>query len=295
MVVEKIFEIYDFEYERKGRLKGLRWDISEMKKASFRQRCQVNNSFYRVFNPDFNLTKQFFSEVKFRTSGERNLIIEVVGQTGSGKSFVSVSLALNVMGKPLVVEDICFTSDDLLKRAMEIGKSHVLIQDEQINQLGAGSQRESYERQTLEDTTRKFGLSIIFCSPTTRDHSTAHYVLEVICINKRKRLTKVGIISDNQYLGYFVIKVLSCRHKLWVAYEFKKDAFIKSILNRSTQRLSIDDMSRALASHKMFKFARTKEQRKVVCVKVFPTLATQEINMVVENLGLLEAMGGDVV
>lgn len=289
------FEIYDFEFDKKSKVKVLRWDVSTMMREKFRQKAQHNSSFLRVFNPSFNLTKPFFKEVKWRTSGERNLIMEVTGVTGSGKSNISLALGLNVMGKPMVVDDIAFTTDDLLKRAMDVGKSHVLLQDEQINQLGAGSQRESYERQTLEDTTRKFGLSIIFCSPTTKQHSTAHYNLEVICRNSKKRISKVAILSDDgNYLGYFVIKVLPEKHKLWKAYNNKKDEFIKGILNRSTQRLSIDDMSKALYKHKMFKYAKTKEQRKVVCVKVFPTLATQEINMVVENLSLLEAIGGEL-
>jgi len=288
------FDIFSFEYDQKSRKKSLRWDVSEMMRTRFHQECQRNTSFYKVFNPQFNLTKPFFKEVKFRTSGERNLIIEVTGATGSGKSIVSLSMALNVMGKPVVVDDICFTTDDLLKRAMEIGQSHALIQDEQINQLGVGSQREQYERQTLEDTTRKFGLSILFCSPTTREHTTAHYNLKIICRNNRKRLTKVAILAENgSYMGYFVIKVLGSKNKLWVAYEEKKDAFIKEILSRSTKRLSIDDMSEALSKNKLFVYAKTRQEMKIVCTKMFPTLTGEEISMVVDNLRMLERMKGE--
>lgn len=209
----------------------------------------------------------------------------------SGKSCVALTLAVDWMNKPIIVDDICFTTDELLKRAMTIGRNHTLIQDEQINQLGAGSQREQYERQTLEDTTRKFGLNILFCSPTTRDHTTAHYNLEIICINKKKRLTKIAIIgSGSNYMGYFVIKVLPESNKLWKAYNSKKDAFIKDILSRSTQRLSLDDMSEAVKKHRMFPFARTSSEMKIIAMKVFPTLTIQEIGMIVDNIRMLDRM-----
>lgn len=210
--------------------------------------------------------------------------MEITGQTGSGKSIVSITIAVEIMNKPINIKDICFTTDELLSRAMEVGQSHVLLQDEQINQLGSGSQREQYERQTLEDTTRKFGLSIIFCSPTTREHTTAHYNLEVICINKRKRLSKVAIIgSGMNYLGYFVIKVLPEKNKLWKEYNKQKDEFIKTILNRSTQRLSLDEMSASLEKSKLYKHAKNKEELKIVATKLYPTLTIGEIGMLVNN------------
>lgn len=283
------YDIFSFEYDKKSKKKVMKWDISTMMKTKFKQRGENNPSFYRVFDPEYNLTKPFFKDLAFRTTGERNVIIEITGGTGSGKSLVSITIAVKVMKKPITIDDICFTIDQLLDRSKNIGKSHVMLQDEQINMLGAGSNREQYEKQTLEDTTRKFGLSIIFCSPTTREHTTAHYNLEIICRNNKKRITKVAIIGDKgQYIGYFVIKVLGVNNKLWKAYEVKKDEFIEGVLNRSTARLSLNDMSKALIDDPQFYKAKTRNLKKVLAVKMFPTLTIYEIEMIVDNINFLD-------
>lgn len=207
----------------------------------------------------------------------------------SGKSIVSMSIAVKWMSKVLVVDDICFTTEAILQRAKVIGKNHVLIRDEQTQGFGVGSDREEEERKSLEATTRKFGLNIIFCSPDSRDHSSAHYNLEIICINRQKRLTKVAIKGDDgNYIGYFVIEVLPESNKLWKAYNKRKDVFIKSVLARSTHRLSIGDMSVALKKHGDFRFAFTNEEKKIVATELFPNLTIMEISMVVSNLKILE-------
>jgi len=289
---EDNFEVFAFEFEKSKVYEGLRWDITAMQKEKFREKAMRNATFLRVFNPKCNLTLPMKDEFRYRTHGERNIIVEITGATGLGKSLVAVTIAVDYMSKPIVIDDIAFTTDELLNRSMQIGKNHTLIQDEQINQLGVGSQREDYERQSLEDTTRKFGLNIIFCSPTTRNHSTAHYQLEIICRNDKRRLTKVAILTgDGNYLGYFIIKVLKEDNPLWVAYSKRKDEFIKTIIGRNTKRLSLDEMSLSLKEHKQFPFAKTREQKKVVASKLFPTLTMQEITMLVENLQMLEQMG----
>jgi len=94
-------------------------------------------------------------------------------------------------------------------------------------------------------------------------------------------------------MGYFVIKVIGAKNKLWVAYEKKKDCFIKEILSRSTKRLSIDDMSMALSKNKLFAYAKTRQEMKIVGTKMFPTLTGEEISMVVDNLRMLERMKGE--
>ena len=286
-----IDDIESFEYKKIKKSDGLSWDITPLMIEKFKQKMKVNPSFINVFMPDRNLTKPFKYEVKFRTTGERNIIMEIIGQTGSGKSIVAITISLNIMNKPIIADDIAFTTDELLKRSMAIGKNHTLIQDEQINQLGIGSQRESFEQQTLEDTTRKFGLNIIFYSPTSRNHSTAHYQLEVICINKKKRITKLGLMSDGQqYLGYIILKVVPESNKLWKEYNKRKDEFIKTILNRQTKRLSVDEMSLELKKHKQYKYCKKKGDYVVVASKMFPTLTTQELSMIVDNLILLNRM-----
>ncbi len=284
------YEILSFEYDVKGKHeKGLRWDISEMMSLKFQQKTMYDPSFYNVFNSKKNMTRAIKKDIRYRSTGERNVIIEITGKTGSGKSLVSITIASSWMNKILVVDDICFTTESILERSGVIGKNHVLIRDEQTQGFGVGSDREEEERKSLEATTRKFGLNLIFCSPDSRDHSTAHYNLEIICINKKKRMTKVAIKGDDgRYIGYFVIEVLPEKDKLWKAYNKRKDLFIKSILARNTQRLSIRDMSESLKKHQDFKFAYTNEEKKIVATELFPNLTIQEINMVVSNLKILQ-------
>lgn len=283
-----IDEIFSFEYDRTDH-KGDKWDVSEMMKLRFRQKALINPSFFRVFNEHFNMTKPIRKEFHYRSTGERNITAEITGATGIGKSLVSITIAVDWMNKVLVVEDIVFTTEAILTRAMEIGKNHTLIRDEQTEGFGIGSNREEEERKTLEATTRKFGLNIIFNSPDTKDHSTAHYNLEVICINRKKRMTKVAIIGyQGQYLGYFSIKVLPDNNKLWIAYNKRKDEFIKSVIGRSTARLSLDDMSKALHDHKHYRYTTTKEEKKILCMKLYPTLTIGELSMIVDNLKLMD-------
>lgn len=80
---ETIWAILPFEYKKKGRVAdGLKWDLSPMMLEKYRQKAQSNPSFYRVFDSAYNLTNKFKAEIKYRTTGERNIIIEVTGQTG---------------------------------------------------------------------------------------------------------------------------------------------------------------------------------------------------------------------
>ena len=194
------------------------------------------------------------------------------------------------MGKKLVVEDILFSTEEILQRSKVIGMNHTLIRDEQTLGSGMGSDREKQEQENLEDTTRKFGLNIIFCSPNTRDHTTAHYNLEIICINKKERLTKIAIIGYNGlYMGYFVLKVIDDDDPIWIEYEKRKDKFIEAVLGRRMERLSLDVRSIALQKHKQFKHAKTNELKRIVAMKMFPNLTLLEVSSIVGNLKLLNA------
>lgn len=282
--------IESFEYEKKGNKDQIRWDIDKFQKSLFEQRLELNPSFANCFDETKNQTQEVKDNIKYYTTGERNRIIELIGMTGSGKSLSAITIAIDFMNKPLTVEDIHFTTDSLLLRSRQIGKSHVLILDEQTKNYGMGSDREKEEQKNLEDTTRKFGLNIIFCSPTTREHSTAHIQMELICINKKKRLTKIGIIGvKGRYTGYIIIKVIDNDNPIWVEYEKKKDIFIKTVLERNAERMDTDKMSLSLENHKLWKYCKTKEQKKVVAMKMYPNITIQEIIYLVENHALLKA------
>ena len=284
------FPIESFEYEKKGNKDELKWDISPLRKLELQERANTTPSFNKVFNPKYNKTEATKQEFKERTKGEKNIITELTGETGSGKSICAITLALKFMKKKLEVDDILFRTEDILQRSKEIGQNHTLIRDEQTTGSGMGSKREEEEQQNLEDTTRKIGLNMIFCSPTTRKHTTAHLNLEIICICKKKRLTKVAIIGMNgHYLGYFIIKVIEENNPLWIEYNKRKDIFIKDVLGRSMQRLSLDERSEEVKKNKLYKFAKSREQRKIIAMKLYPTLTTQEIVSIVDNITLMDA------
>jgi len=287
----KFFEVLPFEYDKKDKSKGVRWDLSQLDIIKFKKRAEKNPSFYNVFNPESNLTKTFKAETKRRTRGEKNFILEITGATGIGKSILAITLGLDWMNKKLDDEDVCFTSDLLIRRAGVVRKSHLLIQDEQTRQFGVGSNREEFERINIEETTRKFGLSMIFCSPTSKEHSSAHYILEVICRCSEERLTKVAIINDGVYLGYFVIKVVDETNPFWIRYNKRKDLFIKSVKGRDVSRMSLDEQSKELSESKELSLAGTRQEMKIVATKLFPTLTGEEVNMIVDNYRMLHRAG----
>jgi len=284
-------EVLSFEFEKKVLAKDdKKWDLTKMQKIFFSQKCQKEPSFFRVFNPKYNMTKEMREEFRYRTYGERNITVEIIGQTGSGKSSVLITLALNWFSKPVDINDIVFTTQEVIDRAKLVGRNHTIIKDEQNKQKGMGSQREEDELEALEDTTRKYGLNLLFASPRRRNHSSAHYLLEVICINKEKRLTKVAIYNQDtySYIGYFVIKIIEENNKLWKEYNKKKDKFIETVLSRQIERLSLDEMSKELKKSKKFPFCKSNSDLEIIAMETFPTLTTQEIKAVVNNFRILE-------
>ncbi len=290
-----------FNWDKESESQNL-CNINRIRKIQFESWILLDANYKRFFNPKYNLTLPFLKDLEFRSKGENHFIIEVLGETGSGKSAGAFVIFLKVLGyERFTIEHISFERRvliDKVKKDFNKNDGHVL--DEQTVGVGVGSDRELLEQQNLEEITRKAGLNIGFCSPTERTHGTAHYKLLYIKkdISKDKRITFFGILrnmGNMKYLpiGYVGIRIPPEKEKekltkwgeFWKEYNKRKDQFIiKMLKQEELQRLDHKEMAQKILQHSHFRKGQKNVYYHYLASELYPTKTSQEIKNIVMAL-----------
>jgi len=290
-----------FKWDRETKEKNL-CNINRIRKIQFDSWITIDPNYRRFFAPQYNLTIPFINDLKFRSKGENHFIIEVMGETGSGKSAGIFVIFLKVMGyenfTPNYISFERKTLIEKIKKDFNRNDGHVL--DEQTVGVGIGSDREMLEQQNLEEITRKAGLNIGFCSPTERTHGTAHYRLLYIKkdVTPDKRISFFGLLRNMGNMKYVPIGYVGIRippekinNKLtqwgefWNEYNKRKDKFIEKMLKqRELQRLDYKRMATKIIEHSHFKKGLTFPAYHFIATELYPTKTVQETRNITQAL-----------
>jgi len=267
--------------------KPIIWDYTVMSQISLNDKANANESFKRCFKERYNLNKDFKEEAIRKTSGEDHLVCEIIGQQGLGKSRVAQCLA-RIINPNITAKQIGFTNEQLLKMSEIVPSGSCLIEDEQVVGVGEGSEREKLEKQNLIEVTRKHGLSLLFLSPTTRNLSSVHYVLEVIQRCKNQRYTRVAVKNGNKYLGYLVVYIPPDKYdQLYLDYLPMKNEFIERVLKRNVGRINYEEKAQELLEHKDIKYCKKISDYETLSMEVNPTLTTSENKRIAQKIKFL--------
>jgi len=262
------------------------WEHDQIQEMEFRHELGSKPSFRFCFGRSgINLTRAFIQDVKKRTKGNipLSLVIQIVGKQGIGKSKLSFQIGRLISGVRFDENFIFMEREKLLSSLDKAKANQTYILDEQTMEFGEGSQRQLAELQNIQEVTRIKQIHFIYNSPTTRTHLAAHYSFKVLQKNLKHRYTKFAFCSNDfsHYLGYGLAAIPTDDDPLYKAYEPVKLAYVDKVLERKTEKYDVWELVKKLRNNKSFKYCRSKQDIKVVCNQIWPTMTTGEIQNII--------------
>jgi hypothetical protein len=257
-------------------------------------RIRQNPSFKNVFKID--LTKAIIEDLKLITNPKhlfrQNTIINLSGETGSGKSISMISLGVDIF-KNFSEKNIFFYDQEILNNAHKFPQDSFLIRDEnpQKSIFGIGSNRTSSQIDVLAETCRKAGLNLGFVEPEFIQTGITKLILETVDMDVDRRLTRLAVRDTRtlDYMGAIYIKVVDEDNKIWIRYNKVKDAFIddikKGVLSKS--KLNPKNIAKKIYEEIDLNIYKTKKERKIYIIDKFPNYTTGEIDLISTNLEIM--------
>ncbi|MBR9700905.1 hypothetical protein GOV11_03505 [Candidatus Woesearchaeota archaeon] len=232
-----------------------------------RDRIDIRNdtdpNFWR-FEEDY--TADFFNILHERSDKgiEHSMIVSVIGQQGSGKSWASITLC-TMLDPSFSIDKIFFSYNDLVhKRATLMPNTSVLL-DEQSQSYGLDSNRVMIILQSIKEQLRKKSIHMFFCSPVLHpEYQSSMYILETMFIDREtEEAVCVLMTREKHVLGHVRVpsplKILqdgrSVQTKEFIdAYEAKKDEHLEKILGQKHVDV-FEERAEAVMRSKLFKLA----------------------------------------
>lgn len=258
------------------------------------------NSFANVFRTDLTTAfdKTMFDIVNPKVRNEENTIWNVRGDSGSGKSLMTISLAKKYTPKTFTYKNVVFYDQHILDIAKDMQRDSFAIRDEAVKVFGVGSTRIATDLVTLSETCRKFGINLAFLSPSEREIPVSKWILDVVDKDITNRITRVALKdpATDRYLGAVYVKALDNDDYDWVMYNKAKDDFIDSI--KDGKRAGKSDF-RSIAKEMYKKIDentfRTMKQRLAYLKAELNALTSAEIEIVATFLEILIYHGEDAL
>lgn len=292
-VIEKGFDDTDILNMYKGNQKYI--------KANFQlppidndedMRLKASNLQYALMTKR-NINQLFISHCLFRFNHNANIIVSIIGQTGTGKSYAALSLAeffSELLNSNFDIKNLDYDINSILKRINEFKKDNTVIMDEQTEEFGAGSGSLRMELKNFEETMRKRRINFIYCSPSLRTH-THQFVLKTYGIDYELKLSRLLVyknyLTGNEIpLGYITL-ALPSKH-LIDEYEKKKDEFLDMVQKRETHIQKVKEkIAEELIKDKKYLSLKNKSQ-KMAYIRMLPACANLPISAVEEIVSLAE-------
>ena len=280
------------------------WEHDDIKQQEFKEALSRNKSFQNCFNPRLNLTRAIKKDIINRTTGKipLSLVIQIYGKQGDGKSKLGIEFAKKIDKNGFSANKIFMKAEALLNYCQKAKKNDCLMLDEQAILFGEGAKRQQAEIQNIEEITRIKQIHFIYCSPTLREHMATHYTLKVIQKNTSYRITKFAFTNSTgtYYYGWglaYIPKDEDCN--VYKEYEPKKLEYVEGVLQRDSQKYSLEAKASKLLSHKDIYLARKKDGFNmaylgVLTQELYPTLTTGEHKKIMSKAKMMlkKAMWG---
>jgi len=274
------------ERERGGSLSGL----SKMKRLELMAWMRNNPTFKRATNPRWDITKSFTRQLIERRDSKipQNNILEIIGQTGSGKSESAIALCEQFIKKNGRKLFISFSSQEFIGMAKRMKPGDCLLKDEQAKRVGQGSIREKLAELNLEEITRKSQRNFVFASPTMRLHGAIHYRLYTLMMDIENKCNRLAVIhpATNTCLGWMVVHILD-PNPYRAAYDARKDEYIEEVVTGRLKNNALVRIAQGFVDDERFNSSKNKK-RKLAFVRLKnPYLTTGELNDIVEYVDML--------
>jgi len=254
-----------------------------------------------------NISDNFFTDLESLYSEDRlfttNTIIQVSGMTGAGKSVCVISLAKGMDKNFNQLKNVKFYDQELLDEFKNNPKDSVIIRDENPAKgvFGMGSTRIENQLEVVGDTARKNGLSLIFVEPEWKKNDIAKWYLETIDMGsvtikgKVHRVNRIGVKEPHTelFVGCILLGIIDEDDEDWVAYNLRKDKFIKEVLDAdfSGAKMDFEDIATNILEEMDLSIYKTMKEKKLFILKKYPSYTNQEIDMILTAVKLLEKKG----
>jgi hypothetical protein len=259
-------------------------DLTPIDILKYKEKIKTSEDFKKVFK--INLTEHILKEIRDKYNPqvdfENHFVGVCYGGTGKGKSIGMLSLCKTI-NPYLKVDNIFFHNQQIIDAMPEMERPDIILRDENIDfaQFGSGSYRIKAQLEAITQTLRKRGISFIFISVSPFELDSAHYYFEVLDMDKKKRITRFGVIdpATKKYLGAFYQKVISDKDPLFLKYTERKEEFMQTILDmdftkgKPVYQKLIDMILQELNIHTYI----TKKERKLYIQQRFSNMTKSEI------------------
>ncbi|MFW5902508.1 MAG: hypothetical protein ACOCTT_01330 [archaeon] len=209
--------------------------INEMHKQEIKENREIKNILGKKGK---NMTSLFFKDLEWRMNNEKNFIIVVYGETGTGKSSIAQRIALEAYrylpedrkkDAELDESNIAFTRDQLLNRLQRASPGETMIYDEDKSEsYGMGTQREHEQMKKIEESVRAESINFVFCSPDPKNHEQ-HYTIRAFDVDYNNKVNRAIIYYSEKDQWRRPIGTLYTKKCFYKGYLQKKRDYIHDI------------------------------------------------------------------
>ena len=271
---------------------------TKMFEHKLKTRIQRESSFINCFKK--NLTLDFFDEM-FDLYDQKthkhttNTILQVAGLSGTGKSIAVLSIA-KLVCPSFNQENIYFFDQQIIDNVKKLPLGTFAIRDENPNKsvFGTGSSRTGFQIETIADTCRKRGLSLIFVEPRFALNGICKWYLETIDYGSVDgvRFVRMALRDPSTllFIGSVFVPIVDEDDSDWVNYNDRKDEFMSGVVSGEYKGAKLDYESEAESILEEIDedIYRTKKEKMFYVTQKYPNLTSGEIKNIMTAISIKE-------
>lgn len=205
-------------------------EIPELQKYKLQKRMEHDPSLRDDFWND--LTTYFFDEMKFNEAHEMNILVFCWGDSRSGKSLATLSIASQTTKKPPTIDNVFFMLEDLNKAMPRIESKTSVFMDDRFETYGMGQQRLEAEWRLATETLGMREINFFVSRPSPMASTSFHYLIWAMkLIDKQNEINYVAL-QDTSYRTIGHLELKHPRH-------FLGDEFIRQYLEKKNKFLDL--------------------------------------------------------